>query len=79
MSKRGRLIGSTLRSRSRAEKAVLVSDFRERILPAFEAGTLRVTIDSVYPATRATEAFARMAANRNVGKILIDWRSNEKL
>lgn len=73
MSRRGRLIGSTLRSRSRAEKAGIVSEFRERVLPAFDDGALRVTIDSTYPAVRATEAFTRMAANRNVGKMLIQW------
>jgi putative PIG3 family NAD(P)H quinone oxidoreductase len=73
MSRRARLIGSTLRSRSREEKAVIVSGFRDRVLSAFESGSLRVTIDSIYPATRATEAFERMAANRNVGKMLIQW------
>ncbi len=73
MSRRGHVIGSTLRSRSRAEKAAIVSEFRERILPAFDAGALWVVVDSVHPATRAAEAFARMAANRNIGKILIDW------
>lgn len=77
MSRRGHVIGSTLRSRSRAEKAAIVSEFRERVLPAFDAGTLRVVVDSIYPAARAMEAFARMAANRNVGKILIQWEPLE--
>ena len=41
MSKRARLIGSTLRSRPREEKARLVARFREELLPAFAAGKLR--------------------------------------
>lgn len=73
MGKRGRLIGSTLRARSRAEKATLVGRFREEILPGFATGALSVAVDSVFPPARAAEAFERMKADRNVGKILIDW------
>ena len=73
MARRGRVIGSTLRSRPREEKARLVERFRAEMLPGFDAGALRVTIDSVYPAARASEAFSRMRENRNAGKILLDW------
>src|SRR2546426_8888150 len=73
MKKRGRLIGSMLRGRSRDEKARIVARFRDAILSGFETGRLRVTIDSVYPPERAAEAFERMRENRNTGKILIDW------
>lgn len=73
MGKRGRLIGSTLRSRSREEKARLVARFRQEILPGFDTGTLSVDVDSVFPVTRAGEALARMRQNRNTGKILLDW------
>jgi putative PIG3 family NAD(P)H quinone oxidoreductase len=75
MVRRVRIIGSTLRSRSRDDKARLVERFRAEILPGFEAGALRVEIDSVYPASRAGEAFSRMRRNENVGKILLDWTS----
>jgi NADPH2:quinone reductase len=74
MAKRGSLVGSTLRGRSRAEKADLVSRFRDRILPGFSDGRLRVVIDVVYPPTQAAAAFQRMRDNANVGKILINWR-----
>ena len=73
MKKRGRLIGSMLRGRSRDEKAQIVARFGDEILPAFETGRLRVTIDSVFPPKRAAAAFQRMRENRNTGKILIDW------
>ena len=73
MKKRGRLIGSMLRGRSRDEKARIVARFRDAILSGVETGRLRVTIDSVFPPERAAEAFERMRENRNTGKILIDW------
>lgn len=74
MKKRGRIVGSTLRSRSRSEKAAIVARFREEVQPGFAGGTLRVTVDSVFPVERAAEAFQRMRENRNVGKILIGWQ-----
>ena len=73
MGKRARVIGSTLRSRSREEKASIVERFRREILPGFGPGGLSVRVDSVYPAGRAGEAFTRMKRNENAGKILIDW------
>ena len=75
MKRRARLIGSTLRSRSREEKARLVTRFREELLPAFASGALRVIVDAVFPPERAAEAFQRMRENRNVGKLLLDWGS----
>jgi NADPH:quinone reductase-like Zn-dependent oxidoreductase len=73
MHKRARLVGSMLRARSREEKATIVARFRDEILPGFAAGALRVDVDSVFPVARAAEAFERMRANRNAGKILIAW------
>jgi NADPH2:quinone reductase len=73
MRKRARVIGSTLRSRSRAEKAGLIERFRAEMLPGFAAGRLSVRVDAVFPPERAAEAFTRMRENRSSGKILIDW------
>jgi putative PIG3 family NAD(P)H quinone oxidoreductase len=75
MKKRARLIGSTLRSRPRSEKAALVARFRQEIVPGFASGALRPRVDSAYPPERASEAFERMRGNLNTGKIVIDWRS----
>jgi putative PIG3 family NAD(P)H quinone oxidoreductase len=74
MHKRGRVIGSVLRARSRAEKAALIARFREECLPGFDAGRLRVSVDSVTSAERAAEAFQRMRDNQNTGKLLLSWR-----
>src|SRR5262245_2810235 len=74
MKKRGRIVGSMLRSRSRDEKAILVDRFQRELLDGFDAGNLRVTVDTIVPAARAAEAFQRVKRNLNVGKVLIDWR-----
>ncbi len=73
MKKRARIVGSTLRSRSRADKAALVARFQDEILPGFADGKLTVIVDSVFPVERAAEAFQRMRENRNVGKVLVSW------
>ena len=73
MKKRGRIVGSTLRARSRAAKAAIVSRFKDEVLPGFASGALRAVVDAVFPVARAAEAFQRMRENRNVGKILIAW------
>jgi putative PIG3 family NAD(P)H quinone oxidoreductase len=74
MKRRGKIVGSTLRSRSRPEKAAIVARFREEILPGFASGQLSATVDSVVPLERAAEAFQRMRDNENTGKIVLDWR-----
>ena len=74
MRKRARIVGSTLRARSRAEKAAIVTRFKNEVLTGFASGALRVVVDAVFPVARAAEAFQRMRENRNIGKILIAWR-----
>ncbi len=71
LTKRLRIIGSTLRSRPTEEKAGLTQAFARDVLPGFADGTLRTVVDSVLPLSRAAEAFRRLAANENVGKIVL--------
>jgi putative PIG3 family NAD(P)H quinone oxidoreductase len=76
MRKRARVIGSTLRARPRAEKARIVARFREAIFPGFDAGRLRVVVDSVVPPERAHVAIQRMRDNQTTGKVLLDWTAS---
>src|SRR5256886_1836036 len=73
MRKRARLLGSTLRARSRAEKGAIVARFKREILAAFASDELRVPVDTVFPVHPAAEAFQRMRENPHVGQILIAW------
>jgi putative PIG3 family NAD(P)H quinone oxidoreductase len=74
MRKRLRLIGSVLRPRTLAEKVEIKESFMARFWPAIETGAIRPVIDAVYPIQEANEAQARMAANENIGKIVLKVR-----
>src|SRR2546429_378152 len=65
MRKRATVVGSTLRARSRAEKATIVSRFKDETLPGFANGALRVVVDAVFPVARAAEV---RSEERRVGK-----------
>jgi len=69
LSKRLRLIGSTLRNRPLAEKVALKEQFMAQYWDAFLAGALRPVIDSTYPITEIEAAHTRMRQNLNIGKI----------
>jgi putative PIG3 family NAD(P)H quinone oxidoreductase len=63
--------GTTLRRMPAAQKAALASTFAAYALPRFEDDTLRPVIDTVLPLEQAAEAHRRMAANANIGKIIL--------
>ena len=71
LTKRLRIVGSTLRARPLAEKADLTSAFVRDVLPGFADGRFRPLVDSVFPLDRAADAHRRMASNENVGKIVL--------
>ena len=71
LTKRLRVVGSTLRARPLAEKADLTSAFVRDVLPGFADGRFRPLVDSVFPLDLAADAHRRMASNENVGKIVL--------
>lgn len=73
MVKRGRILGTVLRARSRHEKAELASRFTDDVLPGFTEGSLRPVIDRILPAGDVAEAHEVMERNENFGKILLAW------
>ena len=74
MRPRLRLIGSVLRPRSIAEKVGIIRNFEEQFGAHLRNGRIQPIIDSVYPIEQANEAQARMAANLNIGKIVMRTR-----
>lgn len=68
---RQRVIGTTLRSRSTAEKARIVAGVREGLWPAVADGRMRAVIDRILPLTAAEEAHAAVAADATTGKVLL--------
>ncbi|MGO9603920.1 MAG: NAD(P)H-quinone oxidoreductase [Candidatus Binataceae bacterium] len=66
-----KIFGSTLRSRSAAEKAEIVRDFLARFSPALEAGRLRPPVYKVLPSSEAAQAHRMMQASEHFGKIIL--------
>jgi NADPH2:quinone reductase len=63
--------GSTLRSRSPAEKAVIAEALRAKVWPLLEAGRCRPIIDSVFPLSEVAKAHERIESDDHVGKVVL--------
>jgi putative PIG3 family NAD(P)H quinone oxidoreductase len=75
MGRRLRIIGSVLRARSLAEKIAIKEQFLARFAPLLASGAIRPVIDRVYPIQDAEAAHRRMAANENIGKLVLQVRA----
>jgi len=71
LGKRLRIVGSTLRGRSVAEKIAITREFAAAVWPKLAAGTLRPIIDTIFPIAEAQAAHEHVAADRNVGKVIL--------
>ena len=73
LSKRIKLEGSTLRSRTEQFKAELVKEFTKECLGAFEgdAPKLKPIIEKSFPLEQIAEAHTLMESNETIGKICI--------
>jgi len=65
------IIGSTLRARPLAEKALITREFSQRFWPLLADGTLRPIIDRTFPIQEAQAAHEFVRANRNTGKVML--------
>jgi putative PIG3 family NAD(P)H quinone oxidoreductase len=65
------VIGSTLRTRSLAEKAAIVGGFRARFGFDLETGNLRPVVDRVLPLARAADAHRLLEASEHFGKVVL--------
>lgn len=72
LGKRASITGTVLRARPLEEKIAITQRFIAEMLPLFDSQTLRPIIDSRYRFTEIASAHQHMAANANVGKIVID-------
>jgi len=71
LRKRASIRGTTLRTRSKEYKRALTKRFRDEVLPLLAKGDLKVIIDSTFPFAKVTDAYSRLVANKNIGKIVI--------
>jgi len=63
--------GSTLRPRSVADKAAMVSAITAKVLPLLHQGRIKPLIDSTFPLERAADAHRRMETSAHIGKIVL--------
>jgi putative PIG3 family NAD(P)H quinone oxidoreductase len=71
MQKRVRIGGSTLRARSRREKADVAADMAAHVLPLLVAGRLQVPVHETFPLSEAQAAYDHFAAGSKFGKVVL--------
>lgn len=71
MARRGRVHGSTLRSRPLEEKAAAARLVESHVLPLFGSGRLTVPIDRTFPLEHAPEAYEHFARGDKFGKVVL--------
>ena len=71
MLKRLHHTGSTLRSRSVADKGAIVRAVEEKVLPLFAAGKVRPVLFKTFPLNEAAAAHALMESSAHIGKIVL--------
>ena len=76
LSRRLRVIGSTLRTRSAAQKAGIVAAFLARFGGDFDAGRIRPVLHRVFPLDEAPEAHRLLKASTHFGKVVLRIRDD---
>ena len=75
MAKRGTISSTSLRARSREQKASIVAAVTENVWPLVDSGMIRPVIDTELPMSEAAEAHRIMTASSHLGKILLRAKS----
>ena len=71
MRRRGRVIGTTLRTRPLEQKADLVQEFGRRVVPALADGRMAPIVDRVFELDDAAEALDHVRLPGKFGKLLL--------
>ena len=71
MVKRLHHTGSTLRPRSNADKAAMVTAIEAKVMPLIRAGKVKPLMDSTFPLQKAADAHRRMETSEHIGKIVL--------
>lgn len=71
MVKRQRVVGSVLRSRPVAEKADIIKQFEQTVMPLFACGTISPLIHASFPLSEAAQAHNLMEQGGHFGKIIL--------
>jgi NADPH:quinone reductase-like Zn-dependent oxidoreductase len=71
MGRRARIGGSTLRARSRTDKATVAAAVTKHVLPLLADGRLKVPVCDTFPMAEAEAAYARFAEGAKLGKVVL--------
>jgi putative PIG3 family NAD(P)H quinone oxidoreductase len=71
MVKRQRIIGSVLRSRAIEEKASIIKQFEQGVMPLFASTTIAPLIHTTFPLSEAAQAHDLMEQGGHFGKIVL--------
>ena len=66
-----RIGGSTLRARTRREKADVAAAVAAHVLPLLASSRIRVPVCAAFPMADATGAYDRFAAGGKLGKVVL--------
>ena len=73
LSKRLKIVGTVLRSRSTEEKAEATRRFVAEVLPLVTAGKVKPNLDEVFPFEAVREAHEYLESNRSFGKVVLEF------
>jgi NADPH2:quinone reductase len=73
MSKRLKIIGTVLRSRSTEEKAAATSAFVRDVLPLLASATVVPNIDRTFKMEEIREAHRYLESNESFGKVVLEF------
>jgi len=71
MSKRLRIMGTSLRTRSIEEKATATRLFAQHVVPLLAGGKVRPVIDRVFKMEEVRQAHQRLESNESFGKVVL--------
>ena len=71
MQRRLTITGSTLRSRSVAEKAAIARDLEAHVWPLLSSGTVRPIVQATFPLSEAAEAHRLLESGGVIGKVVL--------
>ncbi|MGZ8845277.1 MAG: NAD(P)H-quinone oxidoreductase [Pyrinomonadaceae bacterium] len=71
MSKRLRIMGTSLRTRTAEEKATATRLFAQHVVPLLASGAVRPVMDRVFPMEEVRAAHERIESNESFGKVVL--------
>ena len=71
LTKRLKIIGSSLRARPKKQKAEIVQSFADFSEEKFASGEIKPAIDTTFPLADIVKAHEHMGAAKNKGKIIV--------